>query len=127
MVQRALLGQVTAMHRIHAGQGTRADELPALKAGILALAGRGGIHCRPGVETPGEEASRLAEMTPPSTPADWEAALLVIGDHPQRENLIIRTGLLAMTGFTTAEHAAEMVMHIVGGERAAGAPEPPAL
>jgi hypothetical protein len=118
---------VEAKHRIYTDQSTRAEDLPALRAGILRLAERGGIHYRPGVETPGEEASRLAEMTPPSTPADWEAALLVIGDHPQRENLIIRTGLLAMTGFTTAEHAAEMVMHILGGERAAGAPEAPAL
>jgi hypothetical protein len=106
--------------------GTRAEDLPALRAGILRLAESGGIHCRAAVETPGEEASRLAEMTAGSCD-DWKAALAIIGEHPQRENLIIRTGLLAMTGFTTAEHAAAMVTDFTGTERAADAPEAPAL
>jgi len=98
-----------ATDRIRNSPGIRAGDLPALREGILRLA-----VSRP-IETDDEEAARLADMTPPSSIADWKAALAVIGDHPQRENLIMVTGQLVMTGLTTAEHAAGMVRGITGG------------
>jgi hypothetical protein len=96
-------------------------DLPALEARIVKLAEQRRIHCRVTVETDDEEAARLAEMTPPSSVEDWKAALAVIGDHPRRETLIMVTGQMVMTGFTTAEHAAETALHIISNEREAGA------
>lgn len=58
---------------------------------------------------------------------DWKAALAVIGSHPQREVLIAATGQIVMTRMSSAEYAAAMVMHIIGGERGEDAPGPPPL
>ena len=91
---------------MNSDDGVRAEELPALKAGILALAA--GIY---GIAAPVEVNQDAAELARTSTfsYADWLYAVKLIERHPEYDGLLAALRDAARFGYNPQRLASDLV------------------